>query len=92
MIPSMRLIRAGLTTVLPSLGWPDPASAIEVKILAANLTSGTNQAYEDPGIRIFQGLEPDVVLIQEFNCLSGTRRDPVDLAFGTDYRREECGG
>ena len=56
-----------------------------VRLMAANITSGTQQAYEDPGIRIFQGLHPDVVLIQEFNYTSGTLRDLVDTAFDTSY-------
>lgn len=30
-------------------------------------TSGSNQSYEGPGTRIFQGLKPDIVMIQEFN-------------------------
>ena len=60
-----------------------PANAI--RLMAANITSGSNQSYEDPGIRIFQGLLPDVVLIQEFNYQSGTLRDLVDTAFGTSY-------
>ena len=60
-----------------------PANA--VRLMAANITSGNNQSYEDPGIRIFQGLLPDVVLIQEFNYRSGTLRDLVDTAFGTSY-------
>jgi endonuclease/exonuclease/phosphatase family metal-dependent hydrolase len=53
--------------------------------MAANLTSGTQQAYEDPGIRIFQGLKPDIVAIQEFNYGAGPLRSLVDTAFGTDY-------
>ena len=54
--------------------------------MAANLTSGNLQSY-DPGegIRIFQGLKPDLVLIQEFNY--GTKSDAdirrfVDDTFG----------
>jgi hypothetical protein len=40
----------------------------KVRVVAANLTSGNNQSY-DPGngIRILQGIHPDVVLLQEFN-------------------------
>jgi hypothetical protein len=36
--------------------------------MAANLSSGNNQSY-DPGegARIFQGLKPDIVMIQELN-------------------------
>jgi endonuclease/exonuclease/phosphatase family metal-dependent hydrolase len=55
-----------------------------VRIVAANITSGTDQSYEDPGIRIFQGLKPDVVLIQEFNYATG-QRALVDAAFGTSF-------
>jgi len=47
--------------------------AEEVKIMAANISSGNFQSY-DPGegIRIFQGLDPDIVLIQEFNYQQNT--------------------
>lgn len=40
----------------------------QVRIMAANLSSGNNQSY-DPGhgLRLMQGAQPDVVLIQEFN-------------------------
>ena len=55
------------------------------RVMAANTTSGTQQAYENPGIRIFQGLKPDVVAIQEFNYESGSLRDLIDIAFGTSY-------
>ncbi len=61
------------------------ATSIVCRIMAANTTSGTQQAYEGPGIRIFQGLKPDVVAIQEFNYDSGTMRQFVDTAFGTNY-------
>lgn len=60
-------------------------SNVTCRIMAANTTSGNYQAYESPGIRIFQGLKPDVVGIQEFNYESGTLRDLVDTAFGTEY-------
>ncbi|MDA7931053.1 hypothetical protein N9B34_02295 [Akkermansiaceae bacterium] len=45
----------------------------EVTIMAANISSGNFQSY-DPGegIRIFRGLDPDVVLIQEFNYQQNT--------------------
>lgn len=55
------------------------------RIMAANTTSGNYQAYEDPGIRIFQGLKPDIVAIQEFNYRNGALRQLVDLAFGTNF-------
>jgi endonuclease/exonuclease/phosphatase family metal-dependent hydrolase len=90
------LIRAwlacGLLAVSTSTGW-----AQRIRLMAANLTSGTNQAYEAPGIRIFQGVKPDIVMIQEFNVgTSNTAalRTFVDTAFGTSfvYFREAGGG
>lgn len=56
-----------------------------IRIMAANTSSGNFQAYEDPGIRIFQGLDPDIVLIQEFNYRSGSLRDLVDESFGPEF-------
>ncbi|RME01684.1 MAG: hypothetical protein D6812_07640, partial [Deltaproteobacteria bacterium] len=56
-----------------------------VRIMSANITSGDHSAYEDPGIRIFQALEPDVVLIQEFNYEGGTLREFVNRAFGSEF-------
>ena len=55
------------------------------RVMAANITSGNYQAYESPGIRIFQGLKPDVVAVQEFNYESGSLRDLVDEAFGEEF-------
>lgn len=46
----------------------DGGTPFLLRAMAANLTSGNLQSY-DPGhgIRIIQGLHPDVVMIQEFN-------------------------
>lgn len=58
-----------------------------VRIMAANLT-GNSQRYEPFATRIFQGLKPDVVAIQEFNVggnTAGEVRQFVDSAFGTDF-------
>lgn len=57
--------------------------------MAGNISSGNKQSY-DPGegIRIFQGLKPDIVLIQEWNYGSGTdavMRTFVDTTFGTSF-------
>jgi len=57
--------------------------------MAANLSSGTGQDY-DPGhgIRIFQGTDPDVVMIQEFNYKTDSAADIrafVDTAFGPGF-------
>jgi endonuclease/exonuclease/phosphatase family metal-dependent hydrolase len=64
---------------------------VTVRVMAANLTSGNNQLYEAPGVRIFQGLKPDIVAIQEFNYGSKPSspaqiRSFVDLAFGTNFQ------
>jgi endonuclease/exonuclease/phosphatase family metal-dependent hydrolase len=63
----------------------DGGGTTRVRVMAANLTSGNDQSYDTPGIDIFQGLLPDVVLIQEFNYASGTLRSLVDTAFGTEF-------
>lgn len=61
---------------------------VSVRVMAANLTDDS-RAYEDFAIRIFQGLKPDVVAIQEFNYLGNTTGDLrafVNTAFGTNYQ------
>lgn len=58
-----------------------------IRIMSANLT-GSSQKYEAPAIRIFQGLKPDIVAIQEFNYSNNTSNDIryfVNMAFGTNY-------
>lgn len=76
-----------------------PGHADEViRIMAANTTSGNIQSY-DPGEgnRIFQGLDPDIALVQELNVGTGaakntaaTYRSWVTANFGSsfDYRVE----
>lgn len=65
-----------------------------VRIAAANLSSGTSQRYEAPGLRILKGLQPDIVAIQEFNYASTTGagintpaalREMIDATFGTNF-------
>ncbi len=62
---------------------------VAVRVMAANLSSGTGQSYEAEGIRIFQGLKPDIVAMQEFRYNSSTSdaqlRQLVDTAFGTNF-------
>ena len=57
--------------------------------MAANTTSGNLQSYQDEGIRIFQGLKPDIVAIQEFqynnSSASNDLRTLVNTAFGANY-------
>jgi len=76
------------------------ASADTVRIVAANLTSGSRQSYspdngnhsnpEGAGARILKGLKPDIVLIQEFNT-SVPVRQWVNATLGEQYSffREE---
>jgi endonuclease/exonuclease/phosphatase family metal-dependent hydrolase len=74
---------------------PTPASrtyigqaSARVRLMAGNLTSGNLQAYEDPGTHIFQGLHPDIAMIQEFNVgdnAPATIRNWVDTTFGTSF-------
>ncbi len=92
----MRLSRfaAGLLLALcPSGAGAD--DGVLLRVMAANTTSGNQQSYPNPGpgTRIFQALQPDVVLIQEFN-VNATRNAAngsaavdawVDDVFGTDY-------
>lgn len=66
-----------------------------LRLMAANISSGNKQSY-DPGegIRIFQGLKPDVVMIQEFNYGDNSKKTIdafVATTFGKTfhYTREE---
>lgn len=59
-----------------------------IRAMAANITSGSDQGYHAEGIRIFQGLLPDIVLIQEFNYNKNKEtelRAFVDDAFGPEF-------
>ncbi len=80
---------------LPDGALPDGGATVRVRIVAANITSDNYQSYELPGIRIFQGLAPDIVMIQEFKYRHGTLRDLIDTAFGANfcfYREAQVGG
>jgi len=62
-------------------------SNVTVRVMAANL-NGDTQSYQPFAIRIFQGLKPDIVAIQEFNYSNNTASDfraMVDTAFGTNF-------
>ena len=69
------------------------ATNINLRVMAANL-NGNIQNYQPFAIRIFQGLKPDVVAIQEFNYTSTNGlgantpqafREMLDTAFGTNF-------
>ncbi|MFO0551152.1 MAG: hypothetical protein U0271_22365 [Polyangiaceae bacterium] len=62
-------------------GGGDPLpTGTPVRIVAANLSSGGGQSW-DPGhgIRILQGLDPDIILMQEFNYLANSTNDITTL-------------
>lgn len=73
---------------------------VQIRIVAANLTSDNKQAYspdngnhsnpEGAGARILKALKPDVVLIQEFNT-TVPQRQWVNLTLGQEFffMREE---
>ncbi len=67
-------------------GQPDVVvpARLALRVMSANTTSGTLQSYEAPGIRIFQGLTPDIVLVQEMKYAGGLRTF-VDTAFGKSF-------
>lgn len=60
-----------------------------IRVMAANISSGNNQSYDGGhGTRIFQGLDPDVVLIQEFNYGNNSAsvlQNWVNTTFGSQY-------
>ncbi|QSQ17781.1 lamin tail domain-containing protein [Myxococcus landrumensis] len=62
---------------------------LRLRLMAANITSGNGQDYSlGHGTRIFQGTDPDVVMIQEFNYGSNSTADIrsfVDTAFGPQF-------
>lgn len=74
-------------------------SNLTFRVMAANTTSGDFSSYQAPGIRIFQGLKPDIVAIQEFrynaSAADSQLRQLVDTAFGPSfhyYREPYTGG
>lgn len=70
------------------------AEAFTIRVVAANLTSGTQQSYspdngnhsnpEGAGARILKALQPDIVALQEFNTTIPTRQW-VNETFGEDF-------
>jgi len=86
-----RLVRSFLFASLLTIAFRASLaqSNLAIRVMAANTTSGNNQSYEAAGIRIFQGLKPDVVAIQEFkynaSSASNELRQLVNTAFGTNF-------
>lgn len=60
-----------------------------LRLMAANLTSGTQQSWTPGhGMRILGGAHPDVVMLQEFNYKTNTEpdiREFVDTTFGPGW-------
>ena len=74
-----------------------PPGPVTLRFVAANLTSGPSQRYEDAGIHILQALHPDIALVQEMNSGDNSPtaiRSFVDTVFGSEftYYREEIRG
>jgi len=97
----LQLVFVGISLGLFAVGRSSAAtvpvvtsSNVTVRVMAANLSSGNFQRYEPPGLRILQGLRPDIVAIQEFNY-AGTNgtgtdtpeaiREMVHATFGTNF-------
>ncbi len=67
-------------------------SNVTVRVVAANLTSGSNQRYESAGLNILKGLKADIVTLQEFNVSNsfGVNTTPalsnmVATTFGSNF-------
>ncbi|ADO70154.1 lamin tail domain-containing protein [Stigmatella aurantiaca] len=71
-------------------------ASVRVRLMAANITSGNAQSYDQGhGTRLFQGTDPDVVMIQEFNYGDNSAsaiRQFVNTAFGSSFYYYREGG
>lgn len=87
--PVFRSFLGWLVLVLVACSGTTLSADQRIRLVAANLTSGNGQNYDlGHGGRILQGLQPDVVMIQEFNYLGNTASDFrsfVDTYFGTSF-------
>jgi len=79
------LLASTISAVLAVLA---PADEV-VRIMAANTSSGNDQSYDaGHGSRIFDGLNPDVALVQEMNVSNNSAaayRTWVDTYFGSTF-------
>jgi len=62
--PRLRHLAGALACLLGLAAGAEAAT--RVRFVASNLTSGRRQRYEEPGLRILEGLKPDVILLQRF--------------------------
>lgn len=90
MLKSKNLVNSNILVLVEALlillFLSQPAQAEIVRLMAANTTSGSHQTYQEPGIRIFQGLKPDIVLVQEFSYDDGSLSQLVEKAIGADVQ------
>ena len=59
-------------------------SGVRLRVMEGNLTSGNAQSYEQYGMRIFQGLKPDIALVQECNYQTSSPAD-IDTFIHTTF-------
>jgi hypothetical protein len=53
---------------------------VHIRAVAGNISTGNDQDYDaGQGIRIFQGLKPNVIMIQEFNYKNNTESDYEEM-------------
>jgi endonuclease/exonuclease/phosphatase family metal-dependent hydrolase len=99
--PSIRSVITKQAVLLVAGGLLASSSAMaesRLRIVAANITSGNGQTYDfGHGSRILDGLNPDVVLIQEFNIGDGSQNAlrkwiNENLGDGFNAHREEGKG
>lgn len=91
----MESVRLTLVPIAPAIAGATTQAVFYLRdddafsVLAGNITSGSNQEYEDAGERILEALGPDVALLQEFNMTNGTSeavyRAWVNEHFGTNF-------
>lgn len=91
-----RTFLAVLAVVVLAISVPARAARrwLTFTVATANLSDSTTQAYDDPGIRHLQALDPDILAVQEFNYRGGTTADLVRRMFpknDRDFCRERGG-
>jgi endonuclease/exonuclease/phosphatase family metal-dependent hydrolase len=66
-----------------------PPTGKSLRVMAANTTSGAASTYDpEESLRLFQGLKPDIALVQELKVGDGSEEDLqrfVTLAFGEGF-------
>jgi len=90
---SLRKLTHSFVLLAPLAGLYAQVTNVNLRVMSANL-NGNQQSYQPFALRIFQGVKPDVVAIQEFNYTStnglgintpAAFREMLDAAFGTNF-------